>query len=98
MNIIKKYDFGSFEPWSGARDRWEIVAAAGKLDELEEYVEDMTDGGEIDETELNDLIWFEFHGICQHIWNRSEEWIIQHEKQIRAGEDPDEIGEAEAAQ
>ena len=98
MTIIKKYDFGSFEPWSGGLDRWEIVAAAGKLDDLEEYIKDITDGEEIDETELNDLIWFEFDDICQYIWGRSEEWIIQHEEQIRAGLDPDEIEEAEAAQ
>ena len=58
MDVIIRKNFSDFEPWSGAVDTWERIQEAGKIDDLENILEiDYPDG--IDETELNDLLWFE---------------------------------------
>lgn len=51
-------DLNRFEPWSGARDTWEIIVEAGKVDELDFLLEDMYPEG-VDATNLNDLLWSE---------------------------------------
>ena len=58
MDVICRKSFADFEPWSGAVDMWEHIQEANKIDDLENILEcDYPDG--IDETELNDLLWFE---------------------------------------
>ena len=58
MDVISRTSFSRFEPWSGAVDTWERIQEAGKIDDLENILEcEYPDG--IDETELNDLLWFE---------------------------------------
>lgn len=58
MDVITRKSFADFEPWSGAVDTWERIQEAGKIDNLENILEvEYPDG--IDETELNDLLWFE---------------------------------------
>lgn len=56
--------FGSYTPWSGAKDTWDVLEQYDKLDALEAFIDDAyynSDLGEglIDETTLNDLLWFE---------------------------------------
>lgn len=58
MLIKKTYELSDFEPWSGAVSTWEAIENAGKLDELESYLNECYPDGEIDETTLNDLLWF----------------------------------------
>jgi len=50
--------FDSYKPWSGAIDTYETIKNAGKLDELEAIIDDLYPEG-IDETQLNDILWFE---------------------------------------
>lgn len=58
MDVISRTSFADFEPWSGAVDTWERIQEAGKIDDLENILDgEYSDG--IDETELNDLLWFE---------------------------------------
>ena len=95
MEVIKRYDISSFEPWSGAVTLWGIIEKAGKVDELAEFVAEVECGDEIDETALNDLLWFEGDMICEHIWGRDEDYILRHQERIENGEDPDEIDEDE---
>lgn len=53
------YDFpGDYKPWSGAVDTWDRIVDEDKIDALEQYLDEMYPDG-IDETELNDLLWFE---------------------------------------
>lgn len=61
-----------YKPWSGAKDTWEILEKFGKLDELENYIDerfyDESRGeGVIGETELNDLLWFEPEHIYEYV-------------------------------
>ena len=95
MEVIKRYDISSFEPWSGAVTLWGIIEKAGKVDELAAFVAEVEGGDEIDETALNDLIWFEGDMICEHLWGRDEDYILRHQERIENGEDPDEIDEDE---
>ena len=95
MEITKRYDISAFEPWSGAMTLWGIIEKAGKVDELAEFVAEVEGGDEIDETALNDLIWFEGDMICEHLWGRDEDYILRHQERIENGEEPDEIDEDE---
>ena len=61
-----------YKPWSGAKDTWEILEKFGKLDELENYIDEMfydesRGEGVIGETELNDLLWFEPEHIYEYV-------------------------------
>ena len=95
MNIVKRYDISAFEPWSGAVTLWGIIEKAGKVDDLAAFVAEVKGGDEIEEGELNDLIWFEGDMICEHLWGRDEDYIRSHQNRIENGEDPDEIDEDE---
>ena len=95
MEIVKRYDISAFEPWSGAVTLWGIIEKAGKVDDLAAFVAEVKGGDEIEEGELNDLIWFEGDMICEHLWGRDEDYIRSHQERIENGEDPDEIDEDE---
>jgi hypothetical protein len=76
-------DIYDYEPWSGAVYTYERIAREGKLDELDGVLEEVYPEG-IDETELNDLLWFEPETVY--------EWLdMRTETEIR-----EEIEEAEA--
>lgn len=56
--------FGNYRPWSGAVETWDNLEAFDRLDTLESYIDEAyyDDGvgeGLINETALNDLLWFE---------------------------------------
>ena len=56
--------FDEFKPWSGAVDTWNNLMDFGKIDLLEQIIDDTyynEEAGEaiLSETELNDLLWFE---------------------------------------
>ena len=95
MEIVKRCDISAFEPWSGAVTLWGIIENAGKVDELAEFVAEVYGGDEIDETALNDIIWFEGDMICEHLWGRDEDYILRYQERIENGEEPDEIDEDE---
>ena len=95
MEIVKRCDISAFEPWSGAVTLWGIIEKAGKVDDLAAFVAEVKGGDEIEEGELNDLIWFEGDMICEHLWGRDEDYIRSHQNRIEDGEEPDEIDEDE---
>ena len=61
MKIYKEESLSNFEWWSGAEDTaqriWEEQGSEG-FDQLEAILEDLYPDG-IDETDLNDLLWFD---------------------------------------
>lgn len=96
MLIKKEYDFCSFEPWSGAVETWERLKSADKLDELEEVLEDLYPDG-IDETALNDILWFDDEWVFNAVGLRTESEIRSdiQEKEDEILEKTDELREAE---
>lgn len=53
-----------FQPWSGAKDTWKHIIEQGKADEFDNLMLDLYPDG-IDETKLNDLLWFDADWIYQ---------------------------------
>lgn len=58
MKIYYETDIQSFSPWCGGTYNYKRLEQAGKLDEFQMYIEDLYPEG-IDETQLNDILWFE---------------------------------------
>lgn len=58
MKLYKELDITNFEPWSGAVDTYNTIEAADKLNQLEALLEELYPEG-IEETQLNDLLWFD---------------------------------------
>ena len=57
MKIITEVRAEHLQTWAGATPHYKKICEAGKLEEFEEYIEEMYPDG-IGETELNDLLWF----------------------------------------
>ena len=72
MKIYKELDLTSFEPWSGAIDTYNTIYKADKLDDLELLIEELYPDG-IDETQLNDLLWFESDWLYESLGISEEE-------------------------
>lgn len=69
--ITKTMDIYDFEPWSSAVDTYERIEREGKLDELDNVLDELYPDG-IDETELNDLLWFEPETVYEWLGMRTE--------------------------
>lgn len=64
--------FSSYEPWSGAKETWEALEKYDKLDAFEAildeaYYNEGIGEGVINETDLNDLLWFEPGWVCEMV-------------------------------
>lgn len=59
MVYSKDFSVDSFEFWSGAKDTVNDVRAAGKMDELQEIIEEQFPDSVPTATQINDFVWFE---------------------------------------
>ena len=94
LTITKTMDIYDYEPWSGAVYTYERIAREGKLDELDNVLEEVYPEG-IDETELNDLLWFEPETVYEWLGMRTEAEIREEieEAEAHLAEISDEIDE-----
>ena len=92
LTITKTMDIYDYEPWSGAVYTYERIAREGKLDELDGALEEVYPEG-IDETELNDLLWFEPETVYEWLGMRTETEIREEieEAEAHLAEISDEI-------
>lgn len=65
MKINSEKSLSNFEFWSGAKDRAEKLTSE-ELDQIESILDDLYPDG-MDETELNDLFWFDFETVLEWI-------------------------------
>ena len=72
MKIYKETGIADFEAWSGAKDTKEIILEAGKVDEFDALIEELYSDG-IEETALNDLLWFDSEWIFETLGINEEE-------------------------
>lgn len=74
MKIIKEAGITDFEAWSGAVDTKKTIVDNNKEEEFDALIEETYPDG-IDETALNDLLWFESDWIfeCLGITEDDEE-------------------------
>ena len=56
--LYKEVSIHDFEPWDGAVNTYERLERNNKLNDLEWLLPELFNG-DIEETELNDLLWFE---------------------------------------
>lgn len=57
--LYKETSIHDFKPWSGAVNTYERLERNNKLNELEWSLSEIFGKDDIEETELNDLLWFE---------------------------------------
>lgn len=97
LTITKTMDIYDYEPWSGAVYTYERITREGKLDELDNVLEEVYPEG-IDETELNDLLWFEPETVYEWLGMRTETEIREEieEAEAHLAEISDEIDDLES--
>ena len=71
MKIYSEKSLRNFEFWSGAKENANELTGA-QLDEVETILEDLYPEG-MDETQINDLFWFEFDTIKEWLGITDEE-------------------------
>lgn len=80
MKITKEISLKDFEAWSGARDTLNELTES-ECEQLESVIEELNPDG-IDETGLNDILWFENDWIAECLGYRN--W--EHLERDHAGE------------
>ena len=70
MKVIKEVWLNDFEAWSGAEDTMDVLTS-DQLDTIECMLEDLYPDG-IEETDLNDFLWFEKDTIAE--WLGFGDW------------------------
>lgn len=58
MKIYKEIDLQSFDAWQGAIETKQIILENYKQNAFNSLIEELYPNG-IDETQLNDILWFE---------------------------------------
>ena len=71
MKIYSEKSLRNFEFWSGAKENANELTSA-QLDEVETILEDLYPNG-MDETQINDLFWFDFDTIKEWLGITEEE-------------------------
>ena len=66
MKLYRELDLTRFEPWSGAVDTYNTIYNADKLKDLEFLLEELYPEG-MEETQLNDLLWFESEWLLESL-------------------------------
>lgn len=74
MKLYRELDLTRFEPWSGAVDTYNTICNAEKLNDLEFLLEELYPE-RIEETQLNDLLWFESEWLLESLGINEEEEI-----------------------
>ena len=79
MKIYSETNVQYFGFWSGAKDTAKKIDEAGAWDTIEYVLDELYPDG-IDETELNDLFWFEPETVLE--WAGIEEEEEEEEEEI----------------
>ena len=74
MKIYSEINIADFKAWGGAIDTLDRIITEDKCDELESILEDLYPDG-IDETKLNDLLWFDNETVFGWLGIRTESEI-----------------------
>lgn len=72
--LYKEMSIHDFEPWSGAVNTYERLERNNKLNDLGWLLPELFDG-DVEETELNDLLWFEPNTVYELVGLQTESEI-----------------------
>ena len=78
MKITTEKSLSDFDFWSGAEDRVKYLTDE-ELDTIEQELEELYPEG-MEETQLNDLFWFDFDFIAEII-GETEESIFERDEE-----------------
>ena len=78
MKIYKEESLRNFEFWSGAKDRAARLTFE-QLDQLENILEGVWPEGMTD-TQVNDLLWFDFDTVCEWLDIPGEDELYELEQ------------------
>lgn len=82
MKVYQEIGIRDFEAWSGAVATKELIIKHNKEDEFDALIEELYPDG-IDETKLNDILWFD------------DEWVLESLNIIEEEENEEEFDEVE---
>lgn len=80
MKITKEISLYNFEAWSGAKDTLGELTIS-ECEQLEAILEDIHPDG-MDETQLNDILWFENDWIAECLGYRNWEHLVRYHEGI----------------
>ena len=72
MKIFIEQGIADFEAWSGAKETQQRIIDENKEAEFDQLIEELYPDG-IDETQLNDILWFEDDWIFEQLGISDEE-------------------------
>lgn len=67
MKYLSELDVNTFPFWSGAKHTVDEVRKAGKMDDLQQRLEDYFGPKIPAKTEINDVVWFGREGILRDL-------------------------------
>ena len=71
----------NFDAWSGGLTMLNRVREAGKIEELDALLEELSDcGGFESDTQLNDFLWFDLENYDGFSWEELEDAIRENNK------------------
>lgn len=73
--LYKEMSIHDFKPWSGAVNTYERLERNDKLNDLEWSLSEIFGKDDIEETELNDLLWFESDTVYEIVGLNTESEI-----------------------
>lgn len=71
MQVHSETTLRNFQAWSGAVETKQAILDADKEDEFEQLIEELYPEG-IDETKLNDILWFESEWVFESLGMEQE--------------------------
>lgn len=84
------YEFlDKFKPWAGAVDTYKEINDAGKLEQLDKFLEEHFEGKCVSEGTVNDLLWFDDDYVLDSlgIYDDDDECEDDNEDEYEDGED-----------
>ena len=72
MKVYQEISIRDFKAWSGAVDTKDKIIANDKEDEFDALIEEFYPDG-IDETQLNDILWFDNEWVFECLGIKEEE-------------------------
>jgi len=90
MILYHEMTWDAYRPHDDARELFDQICDEGKLDELESLIDEMYDGGMIEEGQLDDLLRFEDDWVRDRLDLEEEEEEEEDDEDDYAGDDPDE--------
>ena len=72
MKVYQEISIRDFEAWSGAVATKDLIVEHGKEDEFDALIEELYPDG-IDETQLNDILWFDDEWVLESLGIKKED-------------------------